>query len=164
MIQGTVFFIGILIYFQKERSVPRILPSSQIYFPIPQENDTIHRANAQPILGREYRIPKREGSHRARYIRGRHLLGFRRGRGTRLVRSPQFSPNNNRFSMGQFRIDVKKVFNESQKNGCRCIERWFKLDSTSESSKNMKKGITNAGYNYKKAKITGSVKLRFIAF
>jgi hypothetical protein len=68
-------------------------------------------------------------------------------------------------SMGEFRVNLKKLFSESRANGCRCIERWFKLESTSETSRNMKKGVTtNAGYNYKKGKITGSIKLRLIAF
>jgi hypothetical protein len=67
--------------------------------------------------------------------------------------------------MGQFKVDVKKFYNESIKNGCRCVEKWFKLEANAEASKNMRKGVTTGlGQNYKKAKITGSVQLRFIVF
>lgn len=65
--------------------------------------------------------------------------------------------------MGQFKIDLKKYYNESIKNGCRCVEKWFKLEANTEAQKLMKKGLTTTvGQNYKKAKITGSVQLRFI--
>lgn len=65
--------------------------------------------------------------------------------------------------MGQFKVDIKKFYNESIKNGCRCVEKWFKLETNSEAAKNMKKGITTGiGQNYKKTKISGFVQLRFI--
>eukprot|EP01126_Amoeba_proteus_P009627 TRINITY_DN13666_c0_g2_i11.p1 TRINITY_DN13666_c0_g2~~TRINITY_DN13666_c0_g2_i11.p1 ORF type:complete len:413 (+),score=106.13 TRINITY_DN13666_c0_g2_i11:1-1239(+) len=66
--------------------------------------------------------------------------------------------------MGEFRVDVKKYYKESINLGCRCVERWFKLTSSSDAQKMMRKGLSKDGLTYKSAVITGSVKLRFLAF